>query len=179
MKNFLVSLLRLIQQKISKFYSGTNKGPKIIFTVFFGIVGLLCIISNVSNYINNQPSWYLENRVIFREAENIIDETPEIKVLKEKEKEQKELEMIINRKEYGERLRESYLDKHLNIFVVVSGYRNTTITLYYVLFTEVWVHEFSKGSLITEMQNMGFKKVILNSGDYYGQFSGRIWWWEF
>jgi tetratricopeptide (TPR) repeat protein len=69
-------------------------------------------------------------------------------------------------------IRKDYLDEGLDIRVSVYGPENTKIKLTYVLFSRVWAHEFAKGDIMTEMQNLGFKKVTLSDG--YSEY----WYWN-
>jgi tetratricopeptide (TPR) repeat protein len=89
----------------------------------------------------------------------------------EAEKEARKLAASI-RKEYGKTLEIHYLDQGLDIRVSVYGPENTYIKLTYVLFTRVWAHEFAKGDIMTEMRNLGFKKVTLSDG--YSDY----WYWN-
>lgn len=68
------------------------------------------------------------------------------------------------RKVYAESLREHFLDQNLDIEVSVKDKGNKTLKLEFVLFNDVWVHNFKKGTLITEIQTQGFTKVIFYDG---------------
>mgnify|MGYP000960687509 CR=1 FL=1 len=68
---------------------------------------------------------------------------------------------------YASRLQNNFYDKNMNIKVRVQGRNKDRLHLTYILFNEVWVHHFQKGSLINEIESMGFKKVILSQGRYY------------
>lgn len=72
------------------------------------------------------------------------------------------------RKAFGTRLREHFLDEHMDVKVSVSGANAERITLTFVLLNDVWFHEFKKGSLLTEMRRVGFKKVTLADGYDWG-----------
>lgn len=89
----------------------------------------------------------------------------------EAEKDARKLAATI-RKDYGVTLERHYLDEGLDIRVSVYGPENTKIKLTYVLFSRVWAHEFAKGDIMTEMRNLGFKKVTLSDG--YGEY----WYWN-
>jgi hypothetical protein len=43
----------------------------------------------------------------------------------------------------------------------------------FVLFDEVWVHNFQKGDLLEEVGRQGFKKVVVSDG------YTRSWSWKF
>jgi hypothetical protein len=63
------------------------------------------------------------------------------------------------RREYAHTLREHFLDTGIDIEVSVSGNNADRLLLRYVLFNEVWVHRFQKGSLIEEIRSKGFRVV--------------------
>lgn len=71
------------------------------------------------------------------------------------------------RKAYAEKLREKYLDDGMDIKVSVYGKNNTNIKLSFVLFNDVWTHKMQKGTLIGEIQRMGFKTLSLSDGYDY------------
>lgn len=52
----------------------------------------------------------------------------------------------------------------MDVKVSVSGQHNERIRLQYVLFNDVWLHQFQKGSLISEMHSEGFKGAELSDG---------------
>lgn len=87
-----------------------------------------------------------------------------------KQKAQEEVATAILRKNYAKILREKYLDENLDIKVLVYGNNNTVIKLSFVLFNDVWSHKMQKGNLITEIQNMGFKKLIMTDGYDYNVY---------
>ena len=72
-----------------------------------------------------------------------------------------------SRKDYGSKLRQNYLDQNLDIKVNVSGTNNTTIELSFALFNDVWANKISKGTLIDEIQSLGFKKLRMTDGYDY------------
>lgn len=79
-------------------------------------------------------------------------------------KAQNEKEGATSRKAYSQRLREKYLDDNMDVKVSVSGKNNTTITLQYALFNDVWSHKMEKGDLISEIRTYGFKKLEMTDG---------------
>jgi hypothetical protein len=87
-------------------------------------------------------------------------------------KEQQEAAEIIIRELYETTLRTHYLEEGLNIKVKVYGPKSENIKLTYVLFNEVWVYNFRKGELITEMRELGFERVTLSDG------YGSSWWFD-
>jgi hypothetical protein len=77
------------------------------------------------------------------------------------------------RKAYAEKLRDNYLDQGMDIKVSVYGKNNANIKLTFVLFNDVWTHKMQKGTLIKEIQDMGFKKLSLSDGYEYNVY------WDF
>lgn len=78
------------------------------------------------------------------------------------------------RKDYANELRTHFLDQSMDIKVSVSGRHNERLKLTFVLFNDVWMHNFKKGSLIDEIRGKGFKRVDLSDGydwGYYFTFS--------
>jgi len=73
------------------------------------------------------------------------------------------------RKAYGAVLRERFLDKGMDIKVVVSGANNDHITLTWSLFSDVWVHQMEKSDgLIPEIYKVGFNRLDVKNGyDYH------------
>lgn len=72
------------------------------------------------------------------------------------------------RNAYGRQLRETFLDKGINIEVWVEGDESDEIGLYYILMDPVWYHHFKKGPLPREMAALGFKTVVLK-GHKFGR----------
>lgn len=69
---------------------------------------------------------------------------------------------------YASALREKFLDDGLDIKVSVSGDHSEQLDLQYVLFNDVWLHKFRKGSLIQEIWKMGFTRIDFRDGyDYH------------
>jgi hypothetical protein len=98
-----------------------------------------------------------------------------IKEVAEKVKREREFDnaQSATRKAYAEKLRERYLDEGMDIKVSVYGKNNANIKLTYVLFNDVWTHKMSKGTLIGEIQTLGFKKLSLSDGYAYNVY------WDF
>ena len=82
------------------------------------------------------------------------------------------LAMIENRRAYADRLRTHFLDEGMDIRVRVSGTRADRLTMEYILFNAVWVHNFQKGSLIDEIKLLGFRRVDMRNGS-------ETWYWTF
>ncbi|HYU35106.1 MAG TPA: hypothetical protein VEW48_23380 [Thermoanaerobaculia bacterium] len=61
-------------------------------------------------------------------------------------------------------LRESFLDRGLDIKVRVTGANHDRLKLTYVLFSDVWSHRMQKEGLISEWCGMGFKRIDLTDG---------------
>lgn len=75
---------------------------------------------------------------------------------------------IEERREYAEQLRTHFLDSLQDIKVRVSGPGANHLYLTYVLFNDVWTHQFQKGDLINEIRAKGFTQVDLdNNYDYH------------
>lgn len=75
---------------------------------------------------------------------------------------------INNRISFAENKRQYFLDNNLNIKVNVSGKKKTTITMKYVLFTDVWANKFKDA--LDEYRVLGFKKLILTDGYDYNVY---------
>jgi hypothetical protein len=58
----------------------------------------------------------------------------------------------------------------MDIKVSVSGQHNERLKLTFVLFNDVWMHNFKKGSLIDEIRGKGFKRVDLSDGYDWGYY---------
>jgi len=80
---------------------------------------------------------------------------------------QAEKDKINVRLAYAKLLRNRYLDQGLDINVSITGIDNTRIKLSFALFNAVWAHKMGNGDLITEIQNMGFKKLTMTDGYDY------------
>lgn len=63
-----------------------------------------------------------------------------------------------------ELLRESFLDRGLDIKVRVTGKNYDRLKLTYVLFNDVWSHKLQKEGLISEWCGMGFQRIDLTDG---------------
>lgn len=75
---------------------------------------------------------------------------------------------VEERREYAEQLRTHFLDNMQDIKVRVSGTSSNHLYLTYVLFGDVWTHQFQKGDLINEIRAKGFTQVDLdNNYDYH------------
>jgi hypothetical protein len=71
---------------------------------------------------------------------------------------------------YAGELRNHFLDQSLDIKVSVSGKHDERLKLTYVLFNDVWLHNFKKGSLIDEIRGKGFRRVDLTDGYNWGYY---------
>jgi len=107
--------------------------------------------------------------------ENIKQAALDKKELADKVKKEREFENTQSaiRKAYAEKLRDNYLDQGMDIKVSVYGKNNANIKLTFVLFNDVWTHKMQKGTLIKEIQDMGFKKLSLSDGYDYNVY------WDF
>jgi hypothetical protein len=98
------------------------------------------------------------------------------KVVKEEERTRPQREAKQAREraasENGQILRTKFLDDGLDIKVQVKGQEAERLDLHFVLFNDVWTHNFKKGSLMGEIQRMGFKRVDFRDGyDYHVYFT--------
>jgi hypothetical protein len=73
------------------------------------------------------------------------------------------------RKAYAQTLREHFLDKGLDIKVHASGAAADRLTMTFVLFNDVWVHNFLKGDLLREIWSQGFRTVYMEDGFNYAE----------
>jgi hypothetical protein len=87
-----------------------------------------------------------------------------------KEKLIRKKELVSSRKEYEQKLRNSFLDNNLNIKVKVSGKDNTSIKMTYALFDEIWFRKFETEGFFTKLNNLGFTKITLSDGYDYGEY---------
>ena len=74
------------------------------------------------------------------------------------------------RKAYAETIREQFLDKGLDIKATTKGRDNTTLVLSYVLFNDVWSHQFQKGGSLDACLKLGFTRVEMNDGFDWGVY---------
>jgi len=74
---------------------------------------------------------------------------------------------------YAAALREKFLDDGLDIKVSVSGDHAERLDLHYVLFNDVWLHKFRKGSLIQEIWMLGFTRIDFRDGYDYHMYLTR------
>jgi hypothetical protein len=94
------------------------------------------------------------------------------RVRKAAETEQRQVGAV-TRQAYAQVLQNKFYDDGLNIKVRTSGPDTTVLTMTFVLFDEVWVHNFQKGDLLDEVGRQGFKKVVVNDG------YTKSWSWKF
>jgi hypothetical protein len=67
-------------------------------------------------------------------------------------------------------LRESFLDRGLDIKVRVTGKNHDRLKLTYVLFNDVWSHRMQKEGLISQWCSMGFQRIDLTDGYDWGVY---------
>jgi hypothetical protein len=120
-----------------------------------------------------RPAWFTEESDYKR-----LDAKLEKEVIKVREKRAREGAIKLaqaraaGRQLYARNLREHFLDKGMDIKVSVTGRNADRLYLRFVLFNDVWTHNFGKGDLINEIQAAGFKRVDLDSGfDYHSYFT--------
>lgn len=109
---------------------------------------------------------------LIEELDRLI--APKLKAQKEREHAEKEKgdreNAKLAREVFGAALREDYLDKGLDIKVNVSGKQSDRIKLTFILFNDVWTHQFQKSGMLETMQSLGFKRVSLSDGYDYGVY---------
>lgn len=73
------------------------------------------------------------------------------------------------RKNYQTSLRSDFLDDGLDIKVSIEGDSYKVLRLKFILFNDVWDHNFKKKGYYSFWKELGFDKVILDGqpGDYY------------
>ncbi len=78
-----------------------------------------------------------------------------------------------NRLRYAATIQSNFYDNGLNITVRTSGPDATVLRLTFVLFDEVFIHNFEKGPTFDEAKKLGFRKAILYDG------YTKNWTWTF
>jgi hypothetical protein len=73
--------------------------------------------------------------------------------------------------QFSRNIQERYYDEELNIKVLVAGKHSENITLKFILINDVWVHHFQKGNMLTQLKEMGFRKITLTDG-----FDFTVYW---
>lgn len=97
--------------------------------------------------------------------------TTEEKERAEKRRErERAAQAAVERKQYAAELRDHFLDQGMDIKVSVSGSNNDRLKLQFVLFNDVWLHRFQKGSLIGEIRSKGFKRIDMSDGYNWGYY---------
>jgi hypothetical protein len=114
--------------------------------------GALTILDRVT-WLQDDPEVKKLHSKIAREAERTRS------VREAQARKEKLASGIATRKAYAATLREKFLDDGLDIKVAVKGKNAEVLYLTYPLFNDVWTHKFSKGSLIDEIQGLGFTRV--------------------
>jgi len=76
------------------------------------------------------------------------------------------------RKSYDEILRNIFLDNSFDIKVAVEGKKFKTLKLSYVLFSDVWDHNFKKNGYYDTWKELGFTRIVLDDG--YGGYNKQI-----
>jgi hypothetical protein len=87
-----------------------------------------------------------------------------------KAKELAEAQKIL-RKKYENLARKSFLDQGWDIKVYVHGPNYTYITLTWPLMGDVFVHNFEKSDMFTEIYNLGFRRVYYKDGYEYSKYT--------
>lgn len=71
------------------------------------------------------------------------------------------------RKNNIEKLRNMFLDTGIDVKVSVYGKNNEILELEYILFDDVWFRKFETTGIFDNLNNSGYKKIILtNNYDY-------------
>ena len=104
--------------------------------------------------------------------EKVVREDKILKKEEERENEkatiQAEKESSIIRKNYAVLARNRFLDGAYNIQVIVYGKNNTIIKFTYALFDDVWAHKLKNSPLLSEIRDLGFRRLELSDGYNYG-----------
>ena len=107
------------------------------------------------------------------EALKIQSDTQQARILIAKA-EAKVLLLTLARASFAKDLENSYLDKGINADVTVSGPAKTNLRIKWALVSKVAAHQLDKNDQFwTNVQEMGFKKVILTDG-YDESFSWTV-----
>jgi len=78
-----------------------------------------------------------------------------------------------SRADYAVILREHFLDKNMDVKVWITGKDNKYLHMQFVLFDDVWVHNFKEGDLIQEIRKLEFERVYFTDGFGYSTY---IYW---
>jgi len=72
------------------------------------------------------------------------------------------------RKLYQEGLRTAFLDRGMDVNVLVTGKNNTRLVLAYPLFNDVWFRKYEREGEFDGWHNIGFNRIDLkNNYDYH------------
>lgn len=133
------------------------------------------IAYNSKDYVTARKKFYSaeslgsDKAVIWREKTNSM--LNRITAAEEKKKSaEEEADKAIGRKGYVIILREHFLDQNMDIKVWVSGPGNKYLHMQNFLFDDVWVHNFKKGDLAQEIQQLGFERVYFTDGYNYSTY---------
>lgn len=69
--------------------------------------------------------------------------------------------------EFGPKLRQTFLDRKIDVKVKVEGSSAERLVLSFALFDDVWVNDFKKGELCGEILGLGFKSIDFTDGYNY------------
>lgn len=95
--------------------------------------------------------------VIYSGIENTINQ---IKILKD-------ITLKENRKDYQGILRNTFLDKGLDIQVKISGNDNSVLNLEFPLFNDVWFRKFESEGFFRKWTELGFTEIVLTNNYNY------------
>lgn len=74
---------------------------------------------------------------------------------------------VATRKAFGPKLRQTFLDRKIDVKVKVEGASAERLVLSFALFDDVWVNDFKKGELCGEIRGLGFKSIDFTDGYNY------------
>jgi len=84
-----------------------------------------------------------------------------------------EMARSLSRADYALILREHFLDKNMDVKVWITGKDNKYLHMKFVLFNDVWVHNFKEGDLVQEIRKLEFDRVYFTDGFGYNTY---IYW---
>lgn len=89
---------------------------------------------------------------------------PRLDAEKEQQRRAERTAAVAARRAYAKTYEESLLDKGINATVTTSGTDATTLQMKWILVGKVLAHQYTKGSILGEMRNMGFRRFVITDG---------------
>lgn len=141
--------------------------------LFIGVVGVFFVVSVVRGCTAPPPPTRLTvvpvsptvrptPRNTPTESEKVAAKKEEAKLAAANLKDE-----IETRRSFGPKLRQTFLDRRIDVKVRVEGKNAERLVLTFVLFNDVWVNDFQKGELIGEIRGRGFKSIDFTDGYNY------------